>query len=355
MLADTLDNAPRRRNTMLIKLIAFAALCVACAAVAAFVLLRARDDANEIQRVLDALPVAAPEALAELQRSPHTVMLETRGFEMGRVALRPTEPGATPLYTQLDCYRVYFSAGSGLCLGSNGMNGGAFSFDRNMNVVHRYDIDGIPSRVRVSPDGRYGAMTVFVSGHSYMDVGMSTRTAIVDLTNGEFAIKDLEDLEIYRDGEKFDAIDFNFWGVTFERDSNRFYATLQTGDERYLIHGDVAARRADVLRSNVECPSLSPDGTTIAYKKRVKSGLFGQEWRLQLLDVATLQERPVAEDRNVDDQVEWLDDTHLLYFVPDDEPPVTTRPDLWSVSTTGDTEPQLYWSTAASPAVVRAQ
>ena len=38
--------------------------------------------------------------------------------------------------------------------------------------------------------------------------------------------------------------DFNFWGVTFARDGNRFYATLGTGGKTYLVEGDVAARQA---------------------------------------------------------------------------------------------------------------
>jgi hypothetical protein len=354
MLADTAAPATeQRRGPSRIKLAAFALICTAAGAVAAYYIIDARNDAKSAERALDAIPVAPAASIAAVQEQPHALTLEAGAFEKGRVALRPTLPNAAPVFTGLECSRVYFAAGSGLCLGSNGILGGAFSFDANMNVTHRIDINGIPSRVRISPDGRYGSMTVFVSGHSYMEAGMSTRTAIVDIASGEFALENLEDLSIYKDGREIDAIDFNFWGVTFERDSNRFYATLQTGGEQYLIHGDITAKRADVLKSNVECPSLSPDGTRIAYKKRVKSGLFGQEWRLQVLDLATMTERSVAETRNIDDQVEWLDGHNLLYYMPDDVPPTTQRPDVWITNVDSNAAPQLYYPGASSPSVVR--
>jgi hypothetical protein len=69
-----------------------------------------------------------------------------------------------------------------------------------------------------------------------------------------------------------DAPNVNFWGITFARDSDRFYATMATGGRvaeiganggTHLIEGSVAARTAKVIHDNVECPSLSPDGTRI--------------------------------------------------------------------------------------------
>ena len=46
-------------------------------------------------------------------------------------------------------------------------------------------LPGVPSRTRVSPDGRYGAVTSFVTGHSYADVGQfSTAATIIDLERG---------------------------------------------------------------------------------------------------------------------------------------------------------------------------
>ena len=67
-------------------------------------------------------------------------------------------------------------------------------------------------------------------------------------------------------------------------------------------------RRARVLHENVECPSISPDNTRVAYKKWV-----GDTWQLHVLDLATMRETPLAEKRHIDDQVEWLDDERILY------------------------------------------
>ena len=72
-----------------------------------------------------------------------------------------------------------------------------------------------------------------------------------------------------RDGKVLQSADFNFWGVTFRRDSNAFFATLRTGTATYLVAGDIAAKRMTVVYEGVECPSLSPDETRIAFKKLI--------------------------------------------------------------------------------------
>jgi hypothetical protein len=64
-------------------------------------------------------------------------------------------------------------------------------------------------------------------------------------------LANLEQFTTFRDGKRFKSIDFNFWGVTFARDSDRFYATLSTRGKTYLVEGNVRARRMRVLTENV--------------------------------------------------------------------------------------------------------
>jgi len=213
----------------------------------------------------------------------------------------------------LACERVYYAAGHGICMGvaPSGVDYDATIFDSRMRSVHKIGLTGLPSRARVSADGRYGAMTVFVTGDSYLEspTAFSTRTTIVEMASGR-QIGQLEQFQVSKDGKPFDAVDFNFWGVTFAKDPNRFYATLGTGGKHYLVEGNVSEKSVRVLREGVECPSLSPDGRQIAYKSRIGTE---PRWHLRVLDVATLADHPVAESHSIDDQVEWLDDETLVY------------------------------------------
>ena len=94
------------------------------------------------------------------------------------------------------------------------------------------------------------------------------------------------------------------------------------------------------LRRNAECPSLSPDGTRLVYKKLVGNP---PAWRYHVLELATGRETPLPETRAVDDQAEWLDDSHVLYRVEED---------VWESPVAGG-RPRLYRQGADSPAVVR--
>jgi hypothetical protein len=213
------------------------------------------------------------------------------------------------------------AGGRGLCLQlSPGLTVGmeASVLDGNLAVTHRLSLPGYPSRTQIAPDGRLAAATAFVSGDSYAAMGFSTRTSIIDLTEGK-VLFDLEKLSVTRNGRPFRAADFNFWGVTFQQDSSHFYATLGSGGHTYLIHGDVTSRTADVVTTGVECPSLSPDGRLIAFKKRVSDDPV--TWRLWVLDVASGKQHATAETRPVDDQAGWLDEHTITYGI------ATTSPD----------------------------
>ena len=254
--------------------------------------------------------------------------------------------------TDLVCDRVDFAGGIGSCLTADR---GVFTkyyvfiFDEHFAVRHKLGLGGIPSRTRMSPDGRLAATTVFVSGHSYSAGSFSTLTTLIDTASGK-VIADLEQFAVTRDGKPFKAADFNFWGVTFAADSNTFYATLGTGQEQLLIGGDIKARTAMVLRGGVECPAISPDGTRLAFKRRgIDGGALG--WRLATLDLQTLKDHLVpGELRSIDDQVEWLDSSHLLYGVSDDENGLGGT-SVWMVDVDGTAPASVWLRGAYSPSV----
>ena len=108
----------------------------------------------------------------------------------------------------------------------------------------------------------------------------------------------------------------NYWGVTFAADSDHFFATLGRGARIQLIAGSVSSRSAHTIRNGLECPSLSPDQTRIAYKsRRVGGTLTAVKWRLHVVDLRTGADIALAETRSVDDQVEWLDNNTILYSI----------------------------------------
>ena len=133
-------------------------------------------------------------------------------------------------------------------------------FDSGFNVVHKFPLPGTPSRVRLSPDGKIAATTSFVTGDSYAQAGFSTRTLFVDTTTGT-GLSNLEGFKVTDGDHEVTAVSANYWGVTFEADSDHFYATLGIGTSIQMIEGSVRARTAHTVHDDVECPGLSPDQT----------------------------------------------------------------------------------------------
>lgn len=301
--------------------------------------------APHISAARDPVEPPAPRVLVR-----HTGIDRSFGFLSVSVA---AASGETRRATPLSCDRAHFAGGSGACLVvERGFltTYSAILFDAAYRPRHTLELNGIPSRTRISPDGRLAAITVFVSGHSYSDGQFATETSIIDVATGMPVVANLEELEVTRDGRRFEELDFNFWGVTFLGDSRRFYATLGTGGHIFLVHGDVTTKQMRVVRDGIECPSLSPDNTRIAFKKQA-AGTVAREWRLHVLDLETLEETPLAETRNVDDQVEWLDDSRVLYQLPQE--PGSASLNVWVTAADGSGRPAVFLTNAASPAVVR--
>lgn len=145
-------------------------------------------------------------------------------------------------------------------------------------------VPGIPNRARVSASGQVLSWTTFTTGDSYNTAAFSTRTAILDLRTG-YLVKSIEQIPLTFGGARHHDSDVNYWGVTFAADDNRFYATVSTRGATHLVEGDLRAWSAKALRENAECPSLSPDGTRVAFKKKVSDdpgapgGCTSSTWR----------------------------------------------------------------------------
>ncbi len=327
--------------------VAFGALVVACAAAGGAYLCRSALDARATDGTAGA-PGSAPIAPGSL------VTLQGAGAVM--VAPLDAPGAARPL--GLRCDRAYVAGGRGLCLRDTRARvyppAVAIVFDAGGRELRRFELAGIPSRARVSPGGRYAAATVFVGGESYDSfAGMSTRTSIVDLERGTMT-PSLEEFAVTRDGRPFRAADLNVWGVTFDGDSGRFYATVATGRDTFLAAGDVGARTLRVLRAGVECPSLSPDRRRIAYKRRLPD----DRWRIHVLELDGMRDRALAgETRSIDDQMEWLDDRTILYAHHEQSfggPGAEAEAiNVWQLEVDGAAPARLLARGAWSPAVVR--
>ena len=256
---------------------------------------------------------------------------------------------AVPVVSTVQCERSYTASGVLLCLQSEGnliSQPYAEIYNSSLKQTKKLAITGTPNRARLSADGRMAAWTTFVTGDSYTQPGASTRTSILDLKTGEY-VDSLEGFNAYVDGSLYKAVDINFWGVTFTADDNTFYATMGSNSKTWLMKGDFKAHTLRSLRVNVECPSRSPDGTRIVFKKRVSDDIR-HPWRFTVLNLATMQETPLAETRSVDDQAAWLNNATVMYAVPHDDDPGS---DVYAVPADGSGAPRLLASNGMSPSV----
>jgi Tol biopolymer transport system component len=259
-----------------------------------------------------------------------------------------TDPAGSREVTEQRCDRVYSAAGTISCLRPVGaLKASELAvLDRDLKELRTVPLTGFPNRTRVSASGRMVAWTLFVDGHSYAANGFSTSTGVLDTKTGTL-VTSLEEFAV--EGMPQRPVDTNYWGVTFTADDNLFYATMSTGGHRYLLEGDFAARRVRPLTEldDVECPSLSPDGTRIAYKKAV-GGDPQKGWRVSVLDLATRAVTELAETRSVDDQPAWVDDRTVAYGIQRDD----GLNDVWAVPADGSGTPAILVPEASSPAPI---
>ncbi|WP_329390394.1 TolB-like translocation protein [Streptomyces sp. NBC_01351] len=334
------------------RILIFAAVVAVLAGVAGLSFLRAADRAEQRNRVQAGGPQATRGdlSLTEGEDGPRIVF---RNLAWGPhrdelVSVPAAAPEGARTASGVSCLRFHAAAGTGICLQTvkGGVQEGyrAVVLDARLKEVAAHALAGIPTRARVSPGGHLVAWTVFVGGDSYAGTNFSTRTSVLDLRTGRLDAS-LEEFTILKDGKEYRNADVNFWGVTFLADEQAFYATMGTGGRTHLVRGDLAARTVTTLRENVECPSLSPGGKRLVYKKRVEGLPAEAPWRLHSLDLASGEETPLAEQRSVDDQLVWRDDRTVVYSLPGD-----FGADLYALPADGTGNPARLMASALAPA-----
>jgi hypothetical protein len=309
---------------------------------------------SQRQAQVRAAPKVAQTSVAVIEGAARIVFRNTAlGSDYGKVAMVSlANPSGSRALTGTSCDRVYAATQKILCLSSTpGLvtTYKAQVLGPNLQSEKSLPLAGIPSRARLSADGTMAATTSFTAGDSYAGTSFSTRTVISDLV-GTSSDANLEDYQLSNNGAVIKPLDRNYWGVTFANDDDTFYATVAFGGHTYLVKGSVKARTVTTLHTDAECPSLSPDGTTIVYKKR--NGQPAGHWRLASYSIATGKETLLAETRNVDDQVDWLDNSHVLYGIPRSGGQAAVD-DIYSVPADGSGQPSMLIPQAWSPAVVR--
>jgi hypothetical protein len=308
---------------------------------ASFVVSRAETDRGQPYRIATGFkPLPAPFVMFRTLAPPRA---------HGRIAMAALASSDVRHLTPLRCARVAYAGGRGLCLVEEAegvvVDHAAEVFDRSFRRVGRVALAGVPTRVRVSPDGQIGAITTYAEEESPAGERLAIESVLVDLNAGE-VLADLRDFRLDVADKPALVGPLDFASVSFDRDRDRFFATLSTLAARWVIVGSIRDRRLQLLTPDFATEALSPDGSRLIVKQRLGDRGF---WQLGVMDLSTLIVHTVNQNgRSVDDQVEWLDNDHLVYHDANDQ-----GTGVWVVAADGLSEPRLLIPDAFSPVIVR--
>jgi hypothetical protein len=284
---------------------------------------------------------AAPPAAGDL------VFVDLTGDRNLVTTVKRAQPDGPRTVTDLRCQRYYRAVATSVCLR---IAGPGPSYEAAVwtgaTLVKTIPLPGIPSRAQVSADGDVVSWTSFVTGDSYtVPGGFSTRSGVYNVKTGD-VMDSIEHFKATIGGHVSTAADINYWGITVGADDNTFYATLATSGRTYLMRGDLATRTLQEVRQTAECPSISPDGKRVAYKKRPTPT---QPWELVVLDLAGKRELVLPGTAGIDDQAVWLDDSTLAYGAA----VANQRSAVFFVAADGSAPARRVIPDAASPVPVR--
>ncbi|MEV8213460.1 hypothetical protein [Leifsonia sp. NPDC077715] len=295
----------------------------------------------------------APNSGWKAPTEPSIVFRNTApGDDFGKVSsVALSAPAGARTVSPLTCERVDASRRALSCLSRLdtdpvGYRATLYEADGSENVF--WSLPGPPSRTRLSPNSQLAAWTGFVDGESYGGVAFSTQTIITQVHGTYYG--PLDAFTFLVDAKPYAAPDLNFWGVTFADDGNTFYATAASAGRTWLARGNLRGRTLVAVREGAECPSLSPDGTRVAYKKNLGTA-DAPRWTLAVYDLGSKAETVLPLTGNVDDQAEWLDDQTLLFGLP--VPGSDGDFNVYSAPADGSAAESLFLEHAWSPSVVR--
>jgi hypothetical protein len=298
-------------------------------------------------------PASSGASVWKLPAGPRIVFRNTEpGPDAGMVASVPlSSPDARRTISALACERVYATRKALSCMSKSGTNPIGYRetlYGADGAESRFWPLPGAPSRTRLSSDSKLAAWTAFVDGESYEGVKFSTQTIITAMYGTYYG--PLDAFTFLIDAKPYTAVDLNYWGVTFTDDGNTFYATAASAGRTWLVKGNLRGRTLVALHEGAECPSLSPDGTRVAYKKNLGT-TDAPRWTLAVLDLASQKETVLPLDGNVDDQTEWLDDRTLLFGLP--VAGANGDFNVYSAPADGSAAETLLIEHAWSPSVVR--
>lgn len=309
----------------------------------------ASDDANSVFVTIEEPAPAnpSPGELAFISRIP--------GADYKRLAVLDTN-GDRRLLAQA-CDRFHIAADLLLCLSQqqSGLYEAEIVDMSAPDTPTLYsEIAALPSRARISDDQQWASWTVFVSGSGYQDVtGFSTIVRMYDIEAGNSAI-DISLFSIVAESIEYQYPEPDFWGVSFGDDGD-FFVTARFDGFIEVMRGSAQDSTMSPTGMRGSCPSLSPDRSTVIYKRQVIE--YGEADRFQLVahDLLTGEEWELGESRSVDDQVEWLDNDTIVYALhaPDQEETNLPQPefDIWELDIAPGSEPRLVIPLADSPSV----
>jgi hypothetical protein len=284
-------------------------------------------------------PIAAPFVMFRTLSPRHA---------FGRIAMASPSAPFDRRLTPLSCARVQYAGGTGLCLveetDGKAVRQVLYFFDATFARGTRLVLNGIPIRARVSPDGRLAAVTTYGEEESPEGERLASQSMLIDVASGR-VLGDLRSFSVSSAADQPIVAPIDISSVAFA-DGDRFFATLSTPDRRYLVSGSVTGRRLEVIASGLANEAVSPDGKRLLVKKQTGARGF---WQLVVLDLDSRHEVALNQGpRSVDDQVEWLDDSHVVYHDVTED-----GTGIWMLPTDGTTAARLLVADAFSPAVQR--